>query len=60
VRPDRRSPRCRQSHASVDVTPLRRRAEPGEITSAVAFLASDDAVSITGGELAVDGGYLAR
>jgi NAD(P)-dependent dehydrogenase (short-subunit alcohol dehydrogenase family) len=47
-------PRFRRRHAA------RRRAEPGEITSAVAFLASDDAVSITGGELAVDGGYLAR
>ena len=49
-----------EGDASVDVTPLRRRAEPGEISSAVAFLASDDAVYITGAELAVDGGYLAR
>jgi 3alpha(or 20beta)-hydroxysteroid dehydrogenase len=46
--------------ASVDITPLRRRAEPEEISSAVAFLASDDAIYITGAELAVDGGYLAR
>jgi 3alpha(or 20beta)-hydroxysteroid dehydrogenase len=45
---------------SVDITPLRRRAEPEEISSAVAFLASDDAIYITGTELAVDGGYLAR
>jgi 3alpha(or 20beta)-hydroxysteroid dehydrogenase len=45
---------------SVDITPLRRRAEPEEISSAVAFLASDDANYITGAELAVDGGYLAR
>jgi NAD(P)-dependent dehydrogenase (short-subunit alcohol dehydrogenase family) len=45
---------------SVDITPLRRRAEPEEISSAVAFLASDDAIYITGAELAVDGGYLAR
>jgi NAD(P)-dependent dehydrogenase (short-subunit alcohol dehydrogenase family) len=45
---------------SVDITPLRRRAEPEEISSAVAFLASDDASYITGAELAVDGGYLAR
>ena len=49
-----------EGDASVDVTPLRRRAEPHEISSAVAFLASDDAVYITGAELAVDGGYLAR
>jgi 3alpha(or 20beta)-hydroxysteroid dehydrogenase len=49
-----------EGDASVDVTPLRRRAEPHEISCAVAFLASDDAVYITGAELAVDGGYLAR
>ena len=56
-----RSPMSAQEgDASVDVTPLRRRAEPEEISSAVAFLASDDAVYITGAELAVDGGYLAR
>jgi 3alpha(or 20beta)-hydroxysteroid dehydrogenase len=56
-----RSPMSEQEgDASVDVTPIRRRAEPEEISSAVAFLASDDAVYITGAELAVDGGYLAR
>jgi 3alpha(or 20beta)-hydroxysteroid dehydrogenase len=49
-----------EGDASVDVTPLRRRAEPDEISAAVAFLASDDAIYITGAELAVDGGYLAR
>jgi len=49
-----------EGDASVDVTPLRRRAEPDEISAAVAFLASDDARYITGTELAVDGGYLAR
>ena len=49
-----------EGDASVDVTPLRRRAEPEEISAAVAFLASDDAIYITGAELAVDGGYLAR
>ncbi len=35
-------------------------AEPHEISSAVAFLASDDAIYLTGAELAVDGGYLVR
>jgi 3alpha(or 20beta)-hydroxysteroid dehydrogenase len=49
-----------EGDASVDVTPIRRRAEPEEISSAVAFLASDDAIYITGAELAIDGGYLAR
>jgi NAD(P)-dependent dehydrogenase (short-subunit alcohol dehydrogenase family) len=49
-----------EGDASVDVTPLRRRAEPEEISAAVAFLASDDAVYVTGAELAIDGGYLAR
>jgi len=56
-----RSPMSEQEgDASVDVTPLRRRAEPEEISAAVAFLASDDAVYITGTELVVDGGYLCR
>jgi NAD(P)-dependent dehydrogenase (short-subunit alcohol dehydrogenase family)/cation diffusion facilitator CzcD-associated flavoprotein CzcO len=56
-----RSPMSEQEgDASVDVTPLRRLAEPDEISSAVAFLASDDAVYMTGAELAIDGGYLAR
>jgi 3alpha(or 20beta)-hydroxysteroid dehydrogenase len=49
-----------EGDASVDVTPLGRRAEAEEISSAVAFLASDDAIYITGAELAIDGGYLAR
>jgi 3alpha(or 20beta)-hydroxysteroid dehydrogenase len=49
-----------EGDASVDITPLRRRAEPHEISSAVAFLASDDAIYVTGAEFAIDGGYLAR
>ena len=56
-----RSPMSEQEgDASIEVTPVRRRAEPEEISAAVAFLASDDAVYITGAELVVDGGYLAR
>lgn len=41
-------------------TPLRRRARPSEISGAVVFLASEDASFVTGTELVVDGGYLAR
>jgi NAD(P)-dependent dehydrogenase (short-subunit alcohol dehydrogenase family) len=43
----------------VDV-PLRRIAEPGEITRAVVWLASPEASYVTGTVLTVDGGYLAR
>ena len=56
-----RSPMSAQEgDASVDVTPLRRRAEPEEISSFVSYVASDDAIFITGAELAIGGGYLAR
>ena len=41
-------------------TPLRRRAHPSEISGAVVFLASEDASFVTGSELVVDGGFLAR
>jgi 3alpha(or 20beta)-hydroxysteroid dehydrogenase len=41
-------------------TPLRRRAHPSEISGAVVFLASEDSTFVTGSELVVDGGYLAR
>ena len=44
----------------VPLTPLGRRANVAEISGLVAFLASDDAVFITGTELVIDGGYLAR
>jgi 2-polyprenyl-6-methoxyphenol hydroxylase-like FAD-dependent oxidoreductase len=56
-----RSPMSDQEgDASVELTPVRRRAEPEEISSAIAFLASGDAIYITGAELVIDGGYLAR
>ena len=44
----------------VPLTPMGRRAHVSEISGAVAFLASDDASFVTGIELVVDGGYLAR
>ena len=44
----------------VPLTPLGRRAHVSEISGAVAFLASDDAAFITGTEIVIDGGYLAR
>ncbi len=44
----------------VPLTPLGRRAHVSEISGAVAFLASDDSTFVTGTELVIDGGYLAR
>jgi 3alpha(or 20beta)-hydroxysteroid dehydrogenase len=44
----------------VPLTPLGRRADVGEISGAIAYLASDDATFVTGTELVIDGGYLAR
>ena len=41
-------------------TPMGRLGEPDEIAAAVAYLASDDASFVTGLELYVDGGYIAR
>jgi NAD(P)-dependent dehydrogenase (short-subunit alcohol dehydrogenase family) len=40
-------------------TPLRRQGQPNEIGGAAVFLASDDAVFMTGAIMPVDGGYLA-
>ena len=44
----------------IDATPLGRLVEPGEVASAILFLASDQAAMITGHTLPVDGGWLAR
>ncbi len=40
--------------------PIGRNAQPGEIASAILFLASDESSFVTGTPLIVDGGYLAR
>jgi len=44
----------------LDMTPLRRLAEPADVADAIVFLASDRAAMITGHTLPVDGGYLAQ
>lgn len=41
-------------------TPMRRGAQPKEISYAVLFLASDEASYVTGADLLVDGGYTAQ
>jgi NAD(P)-dependent dehydrogenase (short-subunit alcohol dehydrogenase family) len=46
--------------AMTALTPMGRLGEPAEIAAAVAYLASDDASFVTGLELYVDGGYIAR
>ncbi len=42
------------------LTPMGRLGQPQEIAAGVAYLASDDASFVTGSELYIDGGYIAR
>lgn len=46
--------------AMIDVTPMGRLGLPAEVAAGVAYLASDDASFVTGLELYIDGGYMAR
>ena len=46
--------------AMIDMTPMGRLGQPEEIAAGVAYLASDDAAFVTGLELYIDGGYMAR
>jgi 3alpha(or 20beta)-hydroxysteroid dehydrogenase len=45
---------------AIELTPMKRIGQASEVAYAVLFLASDEASYITGTELVVDGGYLAR
>ena len=44
----------------IDMTPMGRLGQPEEVAAAVAYLASDDSSFVTGSELYIDGGYMAR
>jgi NAD(P)-dependent dehydrogenase (short-subunit alcohol dehydrogenase family) len=44
----------------LDLTPMGRLGRPEEIAAGVAYLVSDDASFVTGLELYIDGGYMAR
>jgi NAD(P)-dependent dehydrogenase (short-subunit alcohol dehydrogenase family) len=46
--------------ALVDVTPMRRLAEPEEVAAAAVWLCSDAASFVNGHALAVDGGAVAQ
>ncbi len=50
----------RIEQAMLEVTPMRRLGRPAEVAAGVAYLASDDASFVTGLELYIDGGYMAR
>ncbi len=44
----------------VDAHPLGRHGQPEDVAKGVVFLASDDSAYMTGAELVIDGGYIAR
>jgi NAD(P)-dependent dehydrogenase (short-subunit alcohol dehydrogenase family) len=47
-------------NAMTDMTPMGHLGQPEDIAAGVAYLASDDAKFVTGLELYIDGGYIAR
>jgi NAD(P)-dependent dehydrogenase (short-subunit alcohol dehydrogenase family) len=49
-----------REQAIVARTPMGRLGQPAEVAAGIAYLASDDASFVTGLELYIDGGYLAR
>jgi NAD(P)-dependent dehydrogenase (short-subunit alcohol dehydrogenase family) len=56
--------RCRgdwrgRSRSSIRGIPLRRIGTPEEVAHAIAYLASDESVYVTGSELVIDGGVTA-
>ncbi|XGX78791.1 Cyclopentanol dehydrogenase [Terrabacter sp. BE26] len=46
--------------AMTDLTPMGRLGRPEEVAAGVAYLVSDDASFVTGAELYIDGGFIAR
>jgi NAD(P)-dependent dehydrogenase (short-subunit alcohol dehydrogenase family) len=44
----------------IAMTPMGRLGQPEEVSGVIAFLASDDASYMTGSEVYVDGGWIAR
>ena len=46
--------------AMINMTPLGRLGQAPEVAAGIAYLASDDASFVTGLELYIDGGYMAR
>jgi NAD(P)-dependent dehydrogenase (short-subunit alcohol dehydrogenase family) len=48
-----------QEQSLIDEAPLKRIATPGEIASAIIYLASDDARFVTGAAFQIDGGTTA-
>jgi NAD(P)-dependent dehydrogenase (short-subunit alcohol dehydrogenase family) len=55
-----RKPTERMLRDAIASIPLRRKATPSEIAAGFSFLASDDASLITGIDLVIDGGLMAR
>jgi len=55
------SPHLEVAKAAADAAhPIGRMGEPDDIAWAVVWLASDEAKFVTGSEIVIDGGYMAR